>query len=90
MALKHCEPLYLSAPHLNDAHTKEKKNATITYVKYKNTLYGITCGHAFNSQFKKNKLIKVLSIWGSNNACEFGEYERSKKGYKSQQSPLMV
>lgn len=82
LALQNCEPLYFSHPFLQDGHSACKANATITYLKHRGVLYGITCAHVFHHQFDENGLIKkVLTVWGDRLAYQFGSW--APDGYQS-------
>lgn len=73
LAVQNCEPLYLSHPFLKDGHSASKENATITYVKHRGSVYGITCAHVFHHQFGESGAIeKVLTVWGDRLSYQFG------------------
>lgn len=76
--IKNCEPLYLSDPFIRDGHTEEKANGTITYVKYNNVIYGITCAHIYY-QMENNKWLTVFST--NRVVYQFGHYDAD--GYVS-------
>lgn len=59
-----CEPLYLTPLASPEVHDAEKPNATLTYVKYKGDLFGVTCAHVWDLQFDdaevKNQILGVF------------------------------
>lgn len=82
LAVQNCEPLYLSHPFMKDGHSACKANATITYIKHRGVLYGITCAHVFHHQFDESGSIKkVLTVWGDRQAYHFGHW--AADGYQS-------
>ena len=81
-AIQNCEPLYLSHPFLKDGHSASKANATITYVKHRDMVYGITCAHVLHHQFDESGAIeKVLTVWGDRLIYQFGGW--TQDGYHS-------
>lgn len=82
LGVQNCEPLYLSHPFLKDGHSASKANATITYVKHHDMVYGITCAHVFHHQFNESGAIeKVLTVWGDRLIYQFGGWTQG--GYQS-------
>lgn len=82
LAVQNCEPLYLSHPFLKDGHSASKANATISYVKYRETVYGITCAHVYHQQFgESGKAEQVLTVWGDRLIYQFGGW--TQDGYES-------
>lgn len=82
LAVQNCEPLYLSHPFLKDGHSATKANATISYVKYRDTVYGITCAHVYDQQFgESGTLEKILTVWNDRSVFQFGNW--SSDGYQS-------
>lgn len=78
----HCEPLYLSKALMLDGHSAEKANGTITYIKYKGKIYGVTCAHVLFSQNLGTQNERVLSVFGMNRVhYQFGAITRN--GYLS-------
>ena len=55
-----CEPLYLSSPFLMGGHDKDVANGTITYIKFQDHLYGVTCAHVFFDQIAQGKWLTVF------------------------------
>ncbi len=79
LAVQNCEPLYLSHPFLKDGHSATKANATILYIKYLGTVYGITCAHVYDQQFGENGAIeKVLTVWGDRLIYQFGNWSSDR------------
>lgn len=82
MAIAVCEPLYLSQHFMKDGHSAEKANGTITYVRYKNHIFGITCAHVYFSQFDDDGVAsKCLMVYGNRTSYHFGVY--TENGYSS-------
>ena len=82
LAEQNCEPLYLSHPFMRDGHSANKANATISYVKYRGTVYGITCAHVYDQQFgESGDTEKVLTVWGDRLIYRFGNW--AQDGYQS-------
>jgi hypothetical protein len=80
---KNCESLFLSKPFMSDGHTAKKANGTLTYVKYKNVVYGLTCSHIY--EYQKNDF--WLTVFGTNRVIyQFGHFE--SKGLVSDFRPL--
>jgi hypothetical protein len=76
--IKNCEPLYLSKPFLKDGHTSEKANGTITYVKFRQSYFGLTCSHINNMVNENN----WLTVFGENRIIyQFGRF--TQDGYLS-------
>lgn len=57
IAAQHCEPLYLSTSFSD--HNAEKANATITFIRYRGELYGVTCAHVYHQQCASRKLLTL-------------------------------
>jgi hypothetical protein len=53
----YCLPIFIHSYYLHEGHTEKTPNATVTFVKFKNNIYGITCKHVLESL--KNKRKKV-------------------------------
>lgn len=69
-----CEPLYLSKHFMLDGHSAEKANGTITYIKYKNMLYGVTCAHVYFHQKLGREDEKILTVFGERLCYQFGTH----------------
>ena len=81
IVVSHCEPLYLSKHFMQDGHSAEKANGTVTYVKYKDITYGITCAHVFFHQKLGSSEERILTVFGERLVYQFGLH--SQKGYES-------
>lgn len=81
IVVSHCEPLYLSKHFMQDGHSAEKANGTVTYVKYKNVVYGITCAHIYFYQNLGSSGEKILTVFGERLVYQFGVHY--PEGYKS-------
>ncbi len=81
IALSHCEPLYLSKHFMQDGHSAEKANGTITYVKYRDAIYGITCAHVYFQQNLGSQEERILTVFGDRLIYNFGLH--SPGGYES-------
>jgi len=51
--------LYLSSPFLRDGHSHEKANGTITYIKFRGEIYGVTCAHVYYEQTASGKVLTL-------------------------------
>ncbi|MGF6547627.1 hypothetical protein [Paraburkholderia youngii] len=75
-ATAHCEPLFIS-PIRGSSHTAQKENATLTYIRFKRRLYGVTCGHVFDSQFgEEAALVNMLGVFGQGTNYQFSDESR--------------
>ncbi|MBR9882378.1 MAG: hypothetical protein GYB21_01425 [Oceanospirillales bacterium] len=81
IVVSHCEPLYLSKHFMQDGHSAEKANGTVTYVKYKNVTYGITCAHVYFHQKLGSSEEKILTVFGDRIVYQFGTH--LSEGYRS-------
>lgn len=82
VVVRHCEPLFLSKHFLSDGHSAEKANGTITYIKYKDVIYGITCAHVYFYQKLNTPEEKALTVFGKERLIyQFGVH--SSEGYES-------
>lgn len=80
-AVAHSDPLFLSGPFLTSGHNSEIANGTVTYIKFKNRLFGVTCAHIYDQQFS-NGQDRCLTVHGKNRTVyQFGTY--SSSGYRS-------
>jgi len=86
IAVTHCEPLYLSKHLMQDGHTANKANGTMTYVKYKGVTYGITCAHVYFVQEIGSSNERILTVFGNQLIYQFGLH--SENGYQSHFRPL--
>lgn len=86
IVITNCEPLYLSKHFMQDGHTSEKANGTITYIKFKNVIYGVTCAHVHFMQKIGTKEEKILTVFGDRLVYQFGLL--GQDGYKSDFRPL--
>ena len=62
--VRNCEALFLSDFIDRDGHTPSKANGTITYIKYYDNLYAITCAHVLSHQKWNTTEKKLLSVFG--------------------------
>lgn len=81
IVVSHCEPLYLSRHFMRDGHSAEKANGTVTYVKYNNAVYGITCAHVYFYQNLGSSEERILTVFGERLVYQFGLHR--PEGYKS-------
>lgn len=52
-----CLPVFFHSYFLSDGHSEETENATLTFVKYKNRVYAVTCKHIIHHlNSKRNDL----------------------------------
>ncbi len=52
-----CLPVFFHSYFLFDGHTEETENATLTFIKYENRIYAVTCRHVIHHlNSKRNKL----------------------------------
>jgi len=76
LATVHCEPLFIS-PIGDASHTAQKENATLTYIRFRRRLYGVTCGHVFDCQFGENAvLVNTLGVFGRGTSYQFSDKSR--------------
>jgi hypothetical protein len=76
LATVHCEPLFIS-PIGDASHTAQKENATLTYIRFRRRLYGVTCGHVFDCQFGENAvLVNTLGVFGRGTNYQFSDKSR--------------
>lgn len=74
----YCEPLFMSKHFMLDGHSPNKANGTITYIRYKGVLYGVTCSHVEKQTGDKH----ILTVHGADRGVHFfGQY--GEKGYES-------
>jgi hypothetical protein len=59
LALQNTDPLFLTDSYLSGGHGSQVANGTLTYVRFCNRLYGITCGHVVEEAHEKDKLLSV-------------------------------
>ena len=72
------EPLFISEPSVRDGHSAKKANGTITYIRYKDVLYGVTCSHVVKQTGDKH----ILTVHGTDRGVfHFGQC--GEKGYGS-------
>lgn len=60
-----CAPLWLSKPFMQDGHHSNKANATVTFVKYKNRGYAVTCAHVYYQQKMGSPEFRELTLFGN-------------------------
>jgi hypothetical protein len=48
-ACKHCAPMFILRRHVDMAPTAHDKSATLTFIKFRGRVYGITCKHVVTS-----------------------------------------
>ena len=53
-----CLPVFFHSYSLHDGHTEETENATLTFIKYKNRIYAVTCKHIIHHLHSKRKELK--------------------------------
>lgn len=52
-----CLPVFFHSYFLSDGHSEETENATLTFVKYENRIYAVTCKHVIHHlHSKRNEL----------------------------------
>ena len=45
---EYCLPVFIQSYYLHDGHTDKTENATLTFIKYNNRIYAVTCMHVIN------------------------------------------
>lgn len=71
----YCAPIFLSKPFMQDGHTAEKANGTMTFVKYQNAGYAVTCSHVYHQQKLHTSSERHLTAVGnSKTVFQFGGY----------------
>lgn len=40
-----CMPVFFHSAYMSDGHSEKSENATVTFIKYKNDIYVVTCNH---------------------------------------------
>lgn len=60
-----CAPLWLSKPFMQDGHNSNKANATVTFIKYNNIGYAVTCAHVYHQQNIGSDEFRDLMLFGS-------------------------
>ncbi|MFM0160770.1 hypothetical protein PQR39_10195 [Paraburkholderia sediminicola] len=67
-----CEPLYLSPIDRLGDHSASKSNATMTYIRYRDELFGVTCAHVFDFQFGDHERSAcTLGVFGAGTSYQF-------------------
>jgi len=59
-----CAPLWLSKPYMQDGHNADKTNATVTFVKFQNKGYVVTCAHVYHQQKVGSDEFRDLMLFG--------------------------
>lgn len=84
IAVRNCEPLFLSSPFIQCGHNVEKANGTITFIEYRTRIFGITCAHVYYEQIRSGKW---LTLHGSERYIyQLGAF--TAKGYESLFRPM--
>jgi len=64
-ASTHCEPVYLMRGHANEKHDANTESATLTYVKFEQKMYALTCAHVADARGGEGSTNLIPTVWGT-------------------------